>query len=827
LQGTDPLILIDGIPFSLGNNRLNQINAAAALSPLSLLNIADIESIEILKDADATAIYGSRGSNGVLLITTKKGKTGEISTGVSFSGGFSKVTRTMPMLNTPQYLAMRWEAFANDGKTPRPDDPLFGAPDLLTWDTTKYTDFKRLLLGNRAQFQDAQIRISGGNKNTQFLLSSGLHRETTVTSGNLSDRKISFHAAVSHNSDNHLFFVNLSTTYLADKNNIIATDPANFINLPPMIHLYDSTGKLNWKEGDYTFSSLGLSNPLAFMNRKYQGLYDNFLSNLQLGTQLFPSLKLRLNIGYNLVMGNEYQINPSSSIDPARNEQPYSYFSNSSNRSLIVEPQAEYFGKMKGGKLTVLIGGSWQQNTSDQTTVNARNYNSDLLLYSISAAGNVITANDYNQYRYIAAFGRINYNVQDKYLLNISGRRDGSSRFGPGNQFVNYGAAGAGWIFSNEKFIRNWKGISFGKLRASYGITGNDQIGDYQFIDTWNVGSQTYQGTSTLSPGRLYNPEYSWEEKIKLETALELGLMHNRILMSFSWYLNKSNNQLVSYSLPVQTGFSSVSKNLDAKIQNKGFEFTLQTKNLVAGSFTWLSQFSVSVNRNKLIRFPGLQTSSYANRYVIGEPLSVNKVYQYLGVDVATGIYKFTDVDSNGSFNNKDKMVLVNTEPRYYGGLQNSFIFREWQLDVFFQFRKQLGRNYLYTQGSYVPGYRYLNHPSIVLDRWQKPGDRANIQQYTSSPTTAAYTAASSQLISSNAVYSDASFVRLKNFSLTYNLSMGKRGQKNIETKSIRLFLNAQNLLTFTRYQGSDPEVQSLYVMPPLRTFTFGLQANF
>jgi hypothetical protein len=148
-------------------------------------------------------------------------------------------------------------------------------------------------------------------------------------------------------------------------------------------------------------------------------------------------------------------------------------------------------------------------------------------------------------------------------------------------------------------------------------------------------------------------------------------------------------------------------------------------------------------------------------------------------------------------------------------------------LDVFFQFRKQLGRNYLYTQGSYVPGYRYLNHPSIVLDRWQKPGDRANIQQYTSSPTTAAYTAASSQLISSNAVYSDASFVRLKNFSLTYNLSMGKRGQKNIETKSIRLFLNAQNLLTFTRYQGSDPEVQSLYVMPPLRTFTFGLQANF
>jgi len=826
IQGSDPLFIIDGVPYSPGNSPLNQLGSAAGdgsssidgLSPFNLINPADIESIDILKDADATAIYGSRGANGVILITTKKGKAGKTIVSVNVYSGISRTTRTMDMLNTPQYLQMRREGFKNDGVLPTTSN----APDLLLWDTTRYTDFKKLLIGNTAHTTDAQLSLSGGSTNTQFLISGGYHHETTVFPTDLGDTRGSVHLNLNHSSNDKKLTINLSTIYSAEVNNLTASDLTGYINTPPNLKVYDAGGNLNWQEGGVTYASLGIlnTNPLAFQYQTYNGRFQNLTSNLQLGYKLLPDLTLKVSMGYNVVNSNEVSLYPSTSLDPNQGQLPYSNFANQIQKSWIIEPQAEYVKKIGKGRLNLLIGNTWQDNSSSGAAIGAYDYSSDLLLNAIAAASYTETTNSNSQYRYDGIYGRINYNLNEKYLLNISGRRDGSSRFGPDNRFSNFGALGAAWIFSEETLIkRTLPFLSFGKLRGSYGLTGNDQIGNYKYLDTWTPGNTTYQGLSVLNPASLYNPAYSWEKNKKAEIALDLGFLKSRILFSIDYYNNRSSNQLINYTLPTQTGFSSVLENLNATIQNTGWEFQLNSKNIAATNFVWSSSLILTIPQNKLISFPGLASSSYANTYVIGQPLSTVKLYHSLGVDPATGVYQFQDVDKNGTLNNTDRGILKNTGPKFYGGFQNNISYKGLELSVFLEFKKQDGYNYLHNLNT-VPGYRYNNQPVVVLSRWQQPGDMASIQKFTSGST--AVLTAASNLISSDAVISDASYIRCRNLSLSYNLPA--QWLRKLQVSSCRVYVQGQNLFVITSYVGSDPENQNFAVLPPLKTLTAGIQ---
>ena len=828
IQGSDPLFIIDNVPYSPGNFPLNQLTSAAGsgssasdgISPFSLIDPSDIESIDILKDADATAIYGSRGANGVILITTKKGKAGKTVIGANVYSGMSRVTRTMDMLNTKQYLQMRREGFANDGIAPDAST----APDLFLWDTTRYTDFKKLLIGNTAHTTDAQLSLSGGNDNTQFLIGGGYHRQTTVFPTDLGDDRASVHFNLNHNSTDKKLTVNLNVIYSSNVNDLPASDLTGYINTAPNFKLYDASGKLNWQEGGVSYLSLGLlnANPLSFQNQSYTGKFQNLSSNLQLIYKVLPDLSLKVSMGYNMVTSDEVSLYPSTSLDPNLGALPFSNFANQSQKSWIIEPQAEYIKKFGASKLDVLIGNTWQDNTSSGILVSANNYSSDLLLGSISAAGLTYSSNLFNQYRYEGTYGRINYNLGGKYILNLSGRRDGSSRFGPADRFSNFGAIGAAWIFSEERLIKDkLPFLSFGKLRGSYGITGNDQIGNYKYLDTWTPGMATYQGISVLNPTSLYNPTYSWEKNRKAEVGLDLGFFKDRLLVSGDYFNNRSDNQLVNYTLPSQTGFSSVLENLNALVQNTGWELQVNSKNINSGSFTWMTAFNMTIPRNKLLAFPGLATSSYANTFVIGQPLSTLKLYHSLGVDANTGIYTFAGEDQNGNLTAANRTVLKNTDPKFYGGLQNTFRYKRIELSVFFEFKKQNGYNYLNTLGGNVPGYSYYNQPVIVLSAWQKPGDKTNIEKFTSSPGDA-YNAASNYLIGSDAIISDASYIRLKNLSLSYNLPNSWLTRLHIT--SSRLYLQGQNLFTITNYVGADPENQNMYILPPLRTITIGIQ---
>lgn len=825
LQGSEPFYIIDGVPFSPGNIPINQLSnstGSAGLSPFNMINPADIESIEILKDADATAIYGSRGANGVILITTKKGKSGKTQLNATTRYGFSKVTRSMDFLNTKQYLEMRREAFANDNVQPN----AINAPDLILWDTTSYVDLKKMLIGGTANTSDMQLSVSGGSGGTQFLISGGYHRATTVFPNSFADKKASVILNLNHAPVSKKFSINVSINYGINKNELNRQDLTGYAaTLPPIIKLYDANGNINFKENGVLYQSTIGGNPMALLNNRYDGDFRNLNSNLQFNYKIAKNLFFKSNLGYNIVNSDEISINPSTSLDPNGTQLPFSYFANQTQKSWIAEPQLEYNTSLKQAKLTFLIGATWQENLSKGISILASKYTSDIFLNSVAGAGNVSTSNSYSQYKYNAGFARIHYNLKDKYLINLTGRRDGSSRFGPSHQIANFGAAGFAWIFSNETFAKKLsKILSFGKIRTSYGLTGNDQIGDYKFIDTWTTSSNTFQGSSVINPSSLFNKDYSWEVNKKTEVAIDLGFFKDKLFINAAWFKNRSSNQIINYALPIQTGFNSIGKNFAATIQNQGLELQISSKNIQTKAFSWTSSVNITFWKNTLLDFPGITSSSYATTYVIGSSVNARNRYEFLGVDPATGIGSVRDVDQSGTFNSLDRVKLINTDPKFYGGFKNTITYKGIQLDILLEFRKQIGANYLLALASTVPGYRFSNQPVIVLNRWQKPGDIADIQKFTALPTSVVYNNATRYIVSSNAVYSDASYIRCKNIAFSYGLP--DKWLKKIKMETCKLFAHAQNLFTLTNYLGADPENQSLLILPPLKTIIIGLQIN-
>ena len=814
-EGNSPLYLIDGVPYSseaLGNTRSTYVLPGVA-NPLNSINPDDIASIEVLKDADATAIYGSRGANGVVLITTKTGKQGKTRFAANVSKGAGSVTKFMKLLNTQQYLAMRHEAYANDGVAPEP----FAYDVNGTWDPNRYTDWQKELTGGTATYTDANASVSGGSATIQFLVSGTYHDETTVFPGDFGYKRGVLRSNLNHQSENGRFKMNFSTGYTAQENNQTSTDLSSVaLSLAPNAPaLYTADGSLNWEGSTW-------ANPIALLEGKYRTKTHDFIVNSLLSYTLLPGLDLKTSFGITDTQHEETRTQPSTLYDPVYEVGPeYSslYVTNSKRRSWIVEPQVSWSHQWKFGTTEVLAGGTFQQQKSSNQLFEADGFASNSLIYNLGAAFHVFTLKDQQtDYKYQAFFGRLNYSYKERYIVNLTGRRDGSSRFGPGRQFATFGAVGAAWLFGAEKLLKDNGILSFGKLRASYGITGNDQIGDYQFLDTYLSSGVSYAGVIGLQPTRLYNPNFGWETNKKLEVALETGFFKDRIFLTLGWYNNRSSSQLVGIPMPATTGFSSIQGNLDATVQNRGVELTLRTVNFQKGNFNWTTHFNISVAKNKLLSFPALEGSTYRNQFVIGQALNIQKVYHYTGLNPATGVFTFEDVNGDGITNAQDKQTVADFNPAFFGGLSNQFTYKRWQLDFLLQFVKQ--RNYTSAAMAGLPGSRG-NQPVEVLTHWQSAGDSTGFQQYTAGYNYDAVDAFYNYL-ESDAVISDASYVRLKNVSLTYKVP-----EKWLFGASCRATLEVQNLLTFTSYKGRDPEFTLSGYLPPLRVLTAGLQFTF
>ncbi len=818
--GSEPLYIIDGVPFahsltniSFANGVTAQVlgglaNATNGTSPFVTLNAADIESIEVLKDADATAIYGSRGSNGVILITTRKAKTNKTSVEASFYTGWGRPTIMPEMLNTQQYVAMRKEAFKNDGIVPT----VSNATDLMVWDTTRYQDWAKILMGETARSYDAQVRLSGGNQQTQFSLSAGYHHETPIYYGNMFDDRIHVRANMTHHSIDKKFSLTLSTGYNIDNNNINTINMGDLLTtIPNAPYPLDANGNLVWSDNGINFS-----NPLQYTKKLYRGVTEHSISDINLGYRFSKSFEIRVDGGMNIVRLNQRTSNPVSSQSPLGTTPISSaQFFNESQRNWIVEPQAEYTKQFGKSRLQVLAGGSFQEQITQGATITATGYASDELLGTPGPAATKSVTSNYGKYRYNAFFGRIGYKYNNKYLINISGRRDGSSRFGPGKQFGNFGAVGAGWIFSEEKFMKNISFLNYGKIRTSIGVTGNDRIGDYQYIARWSTSGAAlpYQGISGFFPINLQNPDYAWERNRKWEAAIELGFFQDRLFVSAAYYMNRSDNQLIGYTLPSQTGFPSITANRNALVENRGWEFMINTTNIRTKNFTWKSSFNISIPRSELMAYPNLETSSYANSLVIGYPVSVRKYLDYQGVDTATGVYKL-----NGINLTTDRTQVRDLGQRLYGGLQNTFIYKGWSLDLFFHFVQQDG---LSSINFVAPGGR-SNQTVLVLDRWQNKGDITDIQKFSTTGTAVTRFSFYSNFSSARVV--NASFIRLKNVSLSYQVD--KKLIEKFKVESLKVYFQGQNLLTFTPYEYGDPETLSYHTLP-LRMLSAGIQIIF
>jgi TonB-linked SusC/RagA family outer membrane protein len=810
-QGADPLYIIDGVPLA-STNLSQQSGALNASSPFSSINPADIESIEVLKDADATAIYGSRGANGVILITTKKGKAGATAVDLNYYAAYGTPARTTTLLNTQQYLKMRREAFQNDATTPT----LSNAPDLLAWDSTAYTGFVHELIGGTAHTNNVNARLSGGNASTAFSLGLGYNRQTTPFPSSVANNRYSALLNLQHTAPSKKFTASLSLSFADEANHLPLTDLTQYITQPPNLPpLYDSLGRLSWSYKGTTFT-----NPLGLMQQVFNGNTHRLTANTLLSYRIIKDLFLKCSLGYNYLQYEEYTATPIASQSPLTNPKGAATFAGNGARSWIAEPRLEYrfpFGK---GGFQTLVGASLQRSENASDILSGAGYNNDALLGAIGGAASLTATNDFALYKYQAVFGRITYNWQAKYILDLTGRYDGSSRFGPGRQFAPFGAAGFAWLFSEENFIkRNASFLSYGKLRGSYGVTGNDQIGNYQYLDSWGNTQFPFQGTASLLPLRLFNDQYGWERNRKLEAAIELGFFKDRLLMTVNAFRNRSDNQLIAYSLPSQTGFTTIIKNFPALVQNKGLELELNGNIINRKGLRWSASFNFTTTRNALLSFPGLAASSYANTYRIGQPLSMKLGYHYTGINPQTGIYTFADLNGDSAVNSLDYIITGNTDPLYYGGFGSGLSWKQFDFSVFFQYVNQQGRHPVFSTTS-APGLMF-NRPALVLDRWQKPGDLAAYQQYTASTTSQAGRAARN-MAQSDAALVNASFVRLKNLSLSYTFSPTLLAKWKL--KMLRCYVEGQNLFTFTRYPGSDPENQSLTGLPPLRILAAGIQ---
>jgi hypothetical protein len=550
------------------------------------------------------------------------------------------------------------------------------------------------------------------------------------------------------------------------------------------------------------------------------------LSHLKVSWAPVKALELSTSFGYHLQTVNDFYGIPTTVLGSGYATR--ADYSTNTIQTFIAEPQVFYRLDLKRkGKISALLGTTYQKSLNSFQNLNGSGFSNDALLGNPAAAAMLIMDRyQHATYKYLGTFSRLSYNLDNKYLLNVTGRVDGTSRFGPGKQYHPFGAVGVAWILSEEKFMKKVAWINFAKLRGSYGVIGNSNIEDHQFLDSYIPYSPPmvdYQNVQPFVPNRLYNPDLGWELKKSVELALELQLFKNRLGLSVSAYRNRNSQQLLLNTISTVTGFNSVFENSGATVENKGIEMVLYGTLISRGSFSWNLDANVSFQKNRLLHYNGLDNQSY--NLVVGQSISSVKVYQYGGVDPERGTFFFVDRNgqSSTSLTEQDKTQFINTDPSSYGGLSNSFVLKGLSLDVMCMFVVRNGKNDFGQMGILPAGFT-ANQIIDVLSRWQNPGDITNVPRFTRSDSAFRL---QDYAVNSTAAFGDASFLRVRNVSISY--SFNKSLLERMHLQSLRLYVRGQNLFTFSKFAHVDPEnVQSYFAsMPPLRVITGGVQIVF
>lgn len=842
-RASQPLIIVDGVALPSGALPMNQGGAARENlpeilkggNPLDYIDPSTIESFTVLKDADATSIYGSRGAYGVILITTKKGKAGTPKLNLNVTSGLTVRGITPKLLNTDQYIMLRTEAYKNDGTTIT-SDPTFA--DINGPNAHRYTDFLKELASNHAVVNRINANYSGGTSDLNFLIGGNYRKQTSIQIGKGSTRDGGLNFNINSNSKNNKLSVTLSGSFLSTTDDAVPYDfsKSNTVtSAPNSAPLFLPDGSLNWI--DYA----GIGNPASAMNIIYKNVTNNLFSNLGLRYTAAKGLTFNTNVSYNYMNSKAIRAQPTSYYEPGTSFKTTSTLSLYSVRNITVEPNIAYQTALgPKGELTAQVGSTLQNQLTYQTSTTGNDFISDALLYNPSFAdpltpganpsANVTTTYDQTPNKYLGFFGILNYNWDKKYILNLNARRDGSTKFGENYQFGNFGSVGTAWIISSENWFKSLLPIiSFAKLRGSVGIVGGDGIGNYGYITTYSKGSP-YQGALSLQADNLENKDLHWEHNRKSEGGLTLEFFNGRINLDASYYDSKTTDQLITQQLPSTTGFTARQINSPAIIKNTGWEFEISTKNISRKNFSWSTRFNVTLPKNVLVAYPGLGTTIIDQNLVIGKPVQGIKVFNYAGVDPATGLYNFINrngvkgtyrllVDPTQLDANLDRTQFIDLTPKFYGGISNSFTYKNLSMDVFFTFTSRMGKSFIGSQ-SFPAGSPGQNLSTALLDRWQKPGDITNVQRAGAALTTYF---SQGNFTNSTGAYEKATYARLSSLNISYSLSPALA--KRLGLSGLSIFGQGSNLLTISKYGDLDPENLGAGTAP-LRNFSGGLRVT-
>ncbi|MEL7832718.1 TonB-dependent receptor [Fodinibius sp. Rm-B-1B1-1] len=855
---SEPLYVIDGVPMVTSNESFN----GAPTNPLADLNYNDIESIDILKDASAAAIYGSRASNGVVIITTKSGQSGQTEFTLNYQTGFSNPTRTRDWLNAEEYVELFTEAAAN-----YPGGDLSGAYIEGQFDSfSSGTDWRNGEVNSDWQseaFQDASINkfdlsASGGNEKTTFYVSGSYSDEEGILIRNSFER-ISGRLNLDHNvNDNLRLGTNLSLT--RSINNRVSNDngfatPIQLVALPPITPIYEPAEDAlpNYQPTDQlNTNTLYFNNLLYKDNAKYQVTNFRNVGNAYAEYDVIDNLVWRSEFGIDLLElnGEEYYNSQVSRNTGAPLGLGYNRFVRRGNYN--TNHYLTFNASVAENHNLEAIGGfEYQYTQRDETWVQGENFpNDDFQQVSDAALLTGGTATE-TAYSFLSYFSRANYDYNGKYLLTISARVDGSSRFSDENRYGFFPAASAGWVLSDEDFLTNFETISFLKLRASYGITGNAEIGN--FPSQGLFGSSTYSRISGIQPTQIENQDLKWEQTAQLDFGVDFGLFEDRITGEVDYYIKNTEDLLLNVNVPGATGYEVQTRNL-GKLENKGFELVLNSVNSV-GEFAWNTSFNFSINRNKVTDIDGqVIEGGYINRAVEGEAIGVFFARKFAGANPANGdaiyflnreptqaelnngtVFQVNEMHGDryvtNSFNSAERVVIGNPNPDFTGGLSNRFQYKGFDLNVLFQF--------VYGNDIYNGGGRFQSASADYFDnqtkdqytdRWQEPGDITDVPQ--------ARLFGANGTGDSSRYLSDGSYLRLKKVTFGYNLPASTL--ETIGLSKARVYVSGVNLLTFTDYEGWDPEVNTdylsggnlslgndFYSAPQARTITLGLNVGF
>lgn len=808
--GNEPLYVIDGFP----------------TTGLNSINTNDIESIEVLKDASATAIYGSRGSNGVILVTTKRGKAGKPV--LSYEGyyGVQLVRKTIPLLNARQFAEFVNEARVNGGARPYFDGSNQDQP--LPTALGEGTDWQNQIF-SKAPIQNHQLGISGGSPSSRYAVSFGYYGQDGIISNSNFGRY-----SLRTNLDNDITTrlkvgVSFQGAYTNTQNARTDVDGSGgggvisaALSYAPTFPVYTSTGTYYRNLG--AINGYSVDNPLAIMNEiTNKNFLIRLLANTFLDYKVAEGLTFRTSFGVDL-QGFKANFYATRNAIVGANVGGIASVSSSQTVNWLNENTLNYTKQLaQKHSVNALIGYTFQAINSESVTANANTFTNDFALFNNLGAGStlVVPGSGASAWRLISYIGRINYGYDERFLVTLTARRDGSSRFGPNNKFGFFPSGAFGWRIINEKWLKGQKNLTDAKLRVSYGLSGNQEIGEFRYLA--NIANQNTVLGNTLTSGAftggIANPDLSWEKNAQFDAGIDLGLFNNRLQLTADYYVKTTSDLLFNVGVPSSSGFSSTLKNIGS-VQNKGFEFSLNTIPVDRGRFRWTSEFNIAFNKNNILKLDGrkefttgndaLLFGGSFNQILLREGSALGNFYgrvmdgifqNQAEVDASAqktakpGDIRYRDINGDGVINDNDRDIIGNSNPDFFGGFNNTFSYNGFELNVFLQ--GNYG-NEILNFGTFdlVNLTGGNNQSSKVLDRWTTTNPSQTIPR--------ANAAGGSRILSSFQI-EDGSYLRVKNISLGYNLP--KVWLDKLTVNSIKVYLTAQNWFTLTKYSGYDPEV--------------------